>query len=48
MEKCELNTGAARFASHVERWDIAKEYQRKTKANPKLPPTARKPRGKRP
>lgn len=26
QEKCELSSGAPRFESHVERWDIAKDY----------------------
>jgi hypothetical protein len=30
QEKCELNSGTPRFASHVERWDIAKDHLRDT------------------
>lgn len=44
QEVCELNSGTPRFASHAERWDIAKEYQPKAKANV-LPP-ARKAKKK--
>lgn len=43
-EKCELNTGAPRFASHVERWDIAKDYDRGRKTKPALVPSVRKTR----
>jgi hypothetical protein len=42
QEACELNSGTPRFASHVERWDIAKQYQ--PKAN--VPPPARKAKKK--
>jgi hypothetical protein len=45
QEKCELNSGAPRFASHAERWDIAKQYQPKPRADPD--PSARKPRTKK-
>ena len=45
-EKCELNTGAPRFASHAARWDIAKQYQPKAKADPNLSASARKGRAK--
>jgi len=42
QEVCELNSGAPRFAPHIARWDIAREYQPKAKANSNLSPTARK------
>jgi hypothetical protein len=42
QEVCELNSGSPRFASHDERWDIAKEYRPKAKANPNLSLAARK------
>jgi len=36
QEVCELNSGTPRFASHIARWEIAKEYQPKAKADPNL------------
>jgi hypothetical protein len=49
QEKCELNSGTQRFASHDARWDISKDYQPKAKANPNLSLAARKaPAKKRP
>jgi len=46
QEVCELNSGTPRFAPHVERWEIAKDYQPKAKADPKLSPPARKTKKK--
>jgi hypothetical protein len=46
-EVCELNTGTPRFASHIERWDIAKKYEQKIKSRSNLPVAARKVRAKR-
>jgi hypothetical protein len=46
QEKCELNTGAPRFAPHVERWNIAKDYQPKPRVKPDVVPSARKTRKK--
>jgi hypothetical protein len=37
QEKCELNSGIPRFVSHVERWDVAKDYLRDTKLRKKSP-----------
>ena len=45
QEVCELNSGTPRFASHAERWDIAKEYQPKAKANVLPPPRKAKKKG---
>ena len=46
-EVCELNTGTPRFASHIERWDIAKKYEQKAKSRSNLTVAARKVRAKR-
>jgi hypothetical protein len=40
QEKCELKSGVPRFASHVERWDIAKDHRPKPRLT--KPPPAQK------
>ena len=37
QEKCEMNSGTPRFSSHVERWDIANDYLRRTGIRKKTP-----------